>query len=213
MNPESAGHTPVPSKPFCYRVVVGSDFSELGDRALLEAMRLCSPYANAELHVITVGAAATGGVILPGPSPHPRPEAEARELARAHVARLSDHYFTFGQCPGLQKIAVYMTVGSPAERVVALASAVDADVIVVGTHGRRGISRMVLGSVAEEVLRRAPCAVFVLRPRDFLDGEKLPEIQPPLQPGEHALQPFRESVTYHYIDRMKLPTERIMPAI
>jgi hypothetical protein len=70
---------------------------------------------------------------------------------------------------------------------------------------------MLLGSVAEAVVRRAPCGVLVLRPRDFLDGEPLPAIQPPLRPGEHALLPFRESVTYHYVDRLTQGTERIMP--
>lgn len=109
---------------------------------------------------------------------------------------------------------MYVVVGSPAERLIALAQAVDAEVIVIGTHARRGIDRMILGSVAAEVVKRAPCGVFVVRPRDFLDGKKLPEIEPRLQPGEHALLPFRESVTYHYVDRLTEGTsKRIMPAI
>ena len=59
----------------------------------------------------------------------------------------------------------------PAEEIVALATEVGADVIVVGTHGRRGVRRLVLGSVAESVVRLADCAVLVVRqPRDVTAG-------------------------------------------
>jgi len=207
-----------PSQPTAsgalYRIVVGSDFSELGDRALLEGVRLCSLHANSALHVITVAAESPAGVLLPGDRPQVRPRADALELARAHVADLTGRYVSSAPWPpGLDKIAVYVVVGSPAERITTLAGAIDADLIVIGTHARRGIDRMILGSVALEVVKRAPCGVFVLRPRDFLSGEKLPEIQPPLQPGEHALMPYRERVTYHYVDRLTRGSDRIMPAI
>lgn len=197
-----------------YRVVVGSDFSALGDRAIVEGLRLCSLYPHAELHVVTVGTESHGNVLLPSAQPHALAKPEAQERARAHVAQVSDNYFAQHPCLGLDRIAVYLALGSPAERIVALATGVDADVIVLGTHSRHGIDRVLLGSVADEVVRRAPCGVFVLRPRDFLDGEKLPDIQPPLRPGEHALHPFRESVTYHYVNRLtEGTTSRIMPAI
>jgi len=202
-----------PAAPGPYRIVVATDFSALGDRAVAEGLRLSTQYPHAELHVITVAAQAHGGVLLPGPHPHVIPLTDAQEKARTEVARLSDAYFASVPCTGLEKIAVYVTVGSPAERIVALAAAADADVIVLGTHGRHGLERILLGSVAHEVLRRAPCAVFVLRPRDFLDGEQLPAIEPPLEPGQHPLQPFRESVTYHYVDRLTQGTTRVMPAI
>lgn len=202
-----------PSAPSPYRVVVGTDFSALGDRAVTEGLRLSTLHPHSELHVITVAAAAQGGVMLPGPQPHILVMSEAQETARQRIAKLSDAYFASTPCSGLDKIAVYVAVGAPAERIVALAAASDADLIVLGTHGRHGLERVLLGSVAQEVLRRAPCGVYVLRPRDFLDGEQLPEIQPPLKPGEHPLQPFRESVTYHYVDRLTQRTTKIMPAI
>ncbi|HEX7841494.1 MAG TPA: universal stress protein [Kofleriaceae bacterium] len=49
------------------------------------------------------------------------------------------------------------------DAIVKAARAVHADLIVIGTHGRRGLSRMLLGSVAEDVLRRAPCPVLAVR--------------------------------------------------
>ena len=55
--------------------------------------------------------------------------------------------------------------GPPDEQIVAIAKADPAiDMIVMGTHGRSGISRALIGSVAERVVRHAPCSVLVVRP-------------------------------------------------
>lgn len=201
--------TPPAEAPYC--VVAGSDFSELGDRAVLEALKLCAAHPGADLHVISIGSEAPAGVRLPGPEPRVLALDDAREAARSRVEAIVEQYLASGGHLDMDRVAVYMSVGAAAERIVALAGAVDADVIVVGTHGRRGLKRIVLGSVAAEVVRRAPCGVFVIRPRDFADGEKLPEIQPPLQPGEHPLLPFRESPTWHYVHRLSRATSRVMP--
>jgi nucleotide-binding universal stress UspA family protein len=53
--------------------------------------------------------------------------------------------------------------GDPATVIVETAAETGADLIVLGTHGRTGLSRLVMGSVAEEVLRRAPCPVLTIR--------------------------------------------------
>jgi len=49
------------------------------------------------------------------------------------------------------------------DAILKAARAVHADLIVIGTHGRRGLSRVLLGSVAEDVLRRSPCPVLAVR--------------------------------------------------
>jgi universal stress protein A len=49
------------------------------------------------------------------------------------------------------------------DAILQAARAVRADLIVIGTHGRRGLTRVLLGSVAEDVLRRAPCPVLAVR--------------------------------------------------
>jgi nucleotide-binding universal stress UspA family protein len=53
--------------------------------------------------------------------------------------------------------------GDPASTILRVAKEVGADLIVLGTHGRTGISRFLLGSVAEAVLRRAECAVMTVK--------------------------------------------------
>lgn len=195
-----------------YCVVAASDFSPLGDRAVVEALRLCGPRPEAVLHVITVGAEGPTGVLLPGLGPRFLTNTRAEKLARVRIARTVNDYVAEGHPFALERVAVYVTVGSPAERILALAGAVDADLIVLGTHGRQGLGRLLLGSVAEEVVKRAPCGVLVIRPRDFLDGERLPEIQPPLKPGEHPLLPFRTQPTYHYVHRLSRETHPLIPS-
>jgi nucleotide-binding universal stress UspA family protein len=53
--------------------------------------------------------------------------------------------------------------GDPATVIVETAQEIAADLIVMGTHGRSGLTRFVMGSVAEQVLRRAPCPVMTIR--------------------------------------------------
>ncbi len=56
-----------------------------------------------------------------------------------------------------------VAVGFPVEEILRVAAEVKADLIVMGTHGRGGWSRLVMGSVAEGVLRQAPCPVVTVR--------------------------------------------------
>ena len=53
--------------------------------------------------------------------------------------------------------------GAPAEEILRAAQAVKANLIVMGTHGRTGLARLLAGSVAEQVMRRAPCPVLTVR--------------------------------------------------
>ena len=66
-----------------------------------------------------------------------------------------------------------LTIGDPAGEIVRIAGEEGADMIVLGTHGRSGMARMLMGSVAETVVRRAPCAVLVYRAAaETLVGQK-----------------------------------------
>jgi nucleotide-binding universal stress UspA family protein len=79
-------------------------------------------------------------------------EAE-RRLAECHKAAESLNV------PVLRTVRI----GAPASGIVEYARAADVDLIVMGTHGRSGFGRMLLGSVAERVVRHAPCAVVTVR--------------------------------------------------
>ena len=59
----------------------------------------------------------------------------------------------------------FIPLGSPGPEIVKAAKERQADLIVIGSHGRRGITRALVGSVAEAVMRHAPCPVLVVGPR------------------------------------------------
>jgi universal stress protein A len=70
------------------------------------------------------------------------------------------------QCKG-RGVTADFTVrqGPAASEIIGLARERHAEMIVMGTHGRSGLSRLLVGSVAEHVLRHAPCAVLTLKPQ------------------------------------------------
>jgi hypothetical protein len=73
------------------------------------------------------------------------------------------------------QIVTHVRLDAPAEEIAQLAADLEADLVVVGTHGRRGLSRMLMGSVAEGVVRLSPCTVLVVRPKD----QAAPHVEPP----------------------------------
>ena len=65
------------------------------------------------------------------------------------------------------KLVIHNVAGDPAEQIVREAARVQADVIVLATHGRTGLKRLLIGSVAEKVVRHAGCPVFVMREKHY----------------------------------------------
>jgi nucleotide-binding universal stress UspA family protein len=75
------------------------------------------------------------------------------------------------------RIVEHLAAGSAWKQILQIALDVQADVLLVGTHGRTGIKRMLLGSVAEAVVRRASCPVIAVRAKDY-HAFVPPEIEP-----------------------------------
>ena len=59
----------------------------------------------------------------------------------------------------------FLRIGVPHEEIAALSQEEGADLIVMTTHGRKGLTHLLLGSVTEKVVRTAPCPVLVVRPK------------------------------------------------
>lgn len=62
------------------------------------------------------------------------------------------------------KIETRVLTGRPADRVIELAKQEKIDLIIMGTHGRTGLERTIFGSVADKVVKNAPCPVLTIRP-------------------------------------------------
>lgn len=209
MHPRSVRVNMLPTNKFV--AVAAFDFSPLGDRALEEAAGLCDFYPGLELHALVVGKAEEDLIAMPNVDMAALRSADASDFATRHVARVVAALRARGIALQLDRVAVYVAVGEPSQTIVELASSVDADRIVLGTHDRDGLKRWSLGSVAAEVVRTAVCGVHVIRPRDFFAGVQLPAVQPPLQPGEHPLIAAKLLPNYHYVLRNAENSSRIMP--
>jgi len=85
--------------------------------------------------------------------------AHAQRDARRVLAALEQR-----RSPPLTQLQ-FVPVGSAAQEIVRAAGEWPADLVVIGSHGRGGVSRALLGSVAESVTRHAPCPVLVVKPR------------------------------------------------
>ncbi|MCA9596068.1 MAG: universal stress protein [Myxococcales bacterium] len=154
---------PSPPVPDTYKIVVGIDYEKPSELALSTALSTAL-YRDGQVYAITV---AEGDM----PS---RPEELSEELhkkfleeAQATLERyLSEQiaeYEKSGFKINRKRVGAAVDFGKPADAILELAREVEADLIVVGTHGKRGLERLLVGSVAEEVLKGAHCPVLVLR--------------------------------------------------
>jgi hypothetical protein len=77
----------------------------------------------------------------------------------------------------IRRVVAHFRHGSPAKNVAQLAADLDADLVIVGSHGHSGIERFFLGSVAERISRLAHCPVMIVRPKDHTIAGAVPEIE------------------------------------
>ena len=138
------------------RILCPTDFSEFSDAALTYAAALADTYGGAVrlLHVVTPFPVIAPYSNLPG-------ETRLYETARAAGEEALAGLAARVRTPGLT-VDVEQRSGAVVHEILQVAGDWQADVIVMGTHGRGGFERLVLGSVAEKVLRKAPCAVLAV---------------------------------------------------
>ncbi len=166
-----------------YVIVVGVDYSECGDLAFERALELGAEKGNAELHVVNVAPLVASELPSDLPAAWVGGLPTLSEAAENHRFYVNQRVTAFrAKHPGeglefLDIIRAHQRVEVPAEQLAQLASDVEADIIVVGTHGRHGMSRLVLGSVAEGLIRLALCPVLAVRPKT--PPAPVPAIEPP----------------------------------
>jgi len=86
---------------------------------------------------------------------------EMKDDARSFL----EHHVRMARRQTTAPVASQFAVGDPADEIVRVADSLSADMIVISTHDSTGLERLLLGSVAEAVVRRAHCAVLVVRPK------------------------------------------------
>src|SRR5688572_27439946 len=90
---------------------------------------------------------------------------------------------------GARRVDTTLLTGQPWDRIVGALSDKTYDLVVMGTHGRTGLSRVLLGSIAEKVVRHAPCSVMTIRPE--VEPKAFQNVLCPIdhsEPSRHALE-------------------------
>ncbi len=135
-----------------HKIIFPTDFSKCSDAALSQATSLARERGDTLVivHVEEPPLAYGGGEMYYG-LPEPDTEGLKQMLER------------LGPADANVPCERRLITGSPATAICDLAKEEDADMIVMGTHGRTGFSRLLMGSVAEDVMRHAQCPVVTVR--------------------------------------------------
>jgi nucleotide-binding universal stress UspA family protein len=140
------------------RILCPVDFSETSAHAIEQAIALARWYKAGitALHVYTP-------IFMPVPG-LPVPEQRVSDAETQRARDQTSAWFRAAVDRGIS-VDVLVDVGQPAAHILARAAGLSADLIVMGTHGLSGFEHVMLGSVTEKVLRKAPCAVLTVPPR------------------------------------------------
>jgi nucleotide-binding universal stress UspA family protein len=208
-------------------IIVGVDFSESSELAVQQAFMAAAQRKDAEVHLINVvqtyGAQVSYEMPVDASALTVLTITEARSRLRQYADQALERFLAQNPDCGFSKVVAHLRFDAIAEEIAQLAADLEADLVVVGTHGRRGLSRLLLGSTAEATVRLAPCPVLVVRPKAV--QQVGPSIEPPC---ERCVAARRESAgaelwceqhrerhgqrhTYHQRDRVASDME--MPLI
>jgi nucleotide-binding universal stress UspA family protein len=136
------------------KILIATDGSERNKAAVSEALRIGN-VCGASVHVVYVAdtkaldSAAAGSVA-----------GDAWAMIQSEAAAVLAHVKSQGAGVNMETVVLE---GKPAAEIVKYAREQKIDLIVIGTQGKQGIERFLLGSVAESVIRSAPCRVLVVK--------------------------------------------------
>jgi len=140
-------------------ILVATDFGEAAGTALAYGRELARRF-HATLHVLHVVDDLSARVMTASGLPY---DVSAAQRDIEAVARRQLNGLLTGEHGELAVKTVQLTSASPAGTIVSYAADAHVDLIVLGTHARGPVSRFFLGSVAERVVRTAPCPVLTVR--------------------------------------------------
>ncbi len=135
-------------------ILAATDFSEASGAAV-ELARSMACECGAALTIVHV--CEVPGAPLSAPIPYERAASMVRG-AEDRLQPIMEHVRK--ACPGASEL---VKMGAAAEEILAAAREVRADLVVLGTHGRRGFAHAMMGSVAERVVRLSPVPVLTIR--------------------------------------------------
>ncbi len=187
-------------RPEPVHVVVAYDFSPSAEEAVARGIEIACRAPQHVLHVVVAIDGRNGFAIAP--TEHVD-YAYAEYIQQLVTSRLVEGFAGRTAASEVQ-FYVHARIGKAADQILHLAQEIGADMILVGSHGKTGVERLVLGSVSERVVREAHCAVIVARAKTY------PTVT--LQhvvPYEHDRHAYHPPHRYVYVDQqvIKRPTD------
>jgi nucleotide-binding universal stress UspA family protein len=154
-------------RPDIRRILVPIDFSPTSDQALQYAAALAEEF-GASLKIVHV----IEDRLMTGPWPAEVYLGELPKLREDLVKEAERRMLTCLESLTAKGIATTgeVIIGGPSHVILEQAGTAGVDLIVMGTHGRTGITHLLIGSVAERIIRHAPCPVFVVRQKKAAEG-------------------------------------------
>ncbi len=140
------------------RILFATDFSEGSSNALPYAVDMAKHY-GARLYFVHViyDVSKTAGWYVP----HVSIDEMYKDMEKSARAELEKSFIE--EMRGIKDIEYIILKGTPYEEITRFVEENKIDMIVLGTHGRKGIDRMIFGSTAEQIVRNAPCPVLSVR--------------------------------------------------
>ena len=140
------------------KILFATDFSEGSSSALPYAVDIAKRY-GAKLYFVHViyDVATTSGWYVP----HVSMDELYKDMEKNAKAELEKSFIE--EMRGFKDVEHVVLKGTPYEELARFAEENKVDLIVIGTHGRKGLDRMLFGSTAEQVVRHAPCPVLTVR--------------------------------------------------
>lgn len=187
------------------QMVVGYDFSDTARVTLSRAIQLADSEPRHMLHIITVLDEHGGvGVQSTGKTDYTTADEVHEMLIKEIEARLK------ADNPTREiRFFVHVRLGAPATEILALAQEVGAHIVLVGSHGRTGLRRVLMGSVSEKVVREAKCPVLVVREREYQDVELATVVEAP--PDHADERPYIKPHRYSYSNQLMQPQKPSWP--
>jgi nucleotide-binding universal stress UspA family protein len=178
------------------QVVVAYDFSPSSEQALARAVEVA---ARAPQHVLHFVAVLDPHARRAAGEPLERVSYETADRLQQSIMECVSAAFAGRPTAAAVQFFVHARIGKPAQEILALASEVGADLIFIGSHGKTGVERLLLGSVSERVVREAGCPVMVARPKSYADVDLIKVAR-----YDHARTPHRQPHCYTYTNRQVL---------
>lgn len=145
------------------RILVPVDFGEHSRKVLDYAAALADKF-KAEIHLLHV--IEDLAALASGPDGFFKlPSDTEKEIVQHATKRLEE--YTLPEGMETPKKTVTVTDGVPFVEIIRYARENNIDLIVLGTHGRSGLVHMLMGSVAEKVIRKSPCPTLAIRPEQM----------------------------------------------